>query len=269
MKDFSMRQQVNYILHHKNVNIKIINSDLNSTHISLYNALFLIWNECGFDTELSVNRNDVMKLSKIGSANTYTKCLKELDSKGFIKYNPSYNPLIGSKINLYRFDKGSDNSSVKGSSKGTDKGSDKGSDTLYKLNKLLNKETIKLINSNPEVLNENLSLWINSIDVEIKKNENIIYPYETEKFYKAWELWKRYKKEQHNFKYKGDTSEQAALKKIGELSSGSEITAITIIEQSISNSWSGLFQIKNNNNGTGQNKQKGFIAYAQENGIFK
>ena len=69
-----MKQDVNYINHHKNANMKMIELNLNSTHISLYNALFLIWNECGYDTELSINRNDVMKLSKIGSANTYTKC---------------------------------------------------------------------------------------------------------------------------------------------------------------------------------------------------
>lgn len=135
-----MKQNVNYISHHKNIHIKMIeDTSITSIHISLYNALFLIWNECGFDTELSINRNDVMKLSKIGSANTYTKGLKMLDKLGYIKYIPSYNPLIGSIVNLYRYDKGSDKGSVKSSSKGTGKGCD----TLYKP---LNKETIKPLN---------------------------------------------------------------------------------------------------------------------------
>lgn len=73
----------------------------------------------------------------------------------YILYKPSYNPLVGSKINLYRFDKGSD----KGSVKGTSNGSDKGSDTLYKL---LNTKTIKLLKQNKDLINDKLEFWINS-----------------------------------------------------------------------------------------------------------
>ena len=156
-----MKQDVNYVKHHKAANLKLIELKLSSSHVSLYNALFLIWNESSFDTELSVNRNDVMMLSRIGSANTYTKCLKELDDAKLIKYKPSFNPLIGSTINLYRFDKGSDKGCVNSSSKGTDKGSgvgcDNGCDTLYKL---LNSETIKLLNNNSEIVNLHLESWI-------------------------------------------------------------------------------------------------------------
>ena len=59
-----------------------------------------------------------MLACKIGSANTYTKCLKQLDHWGYIEYKPSYNPMRGSLVNLYNFD----NSTDKGSDKGTDKG---------------------------------------------------------------------------------------------------------------------------------------------------
>lgn len=153
-----MKQDVNYIKHHKGVNLKLMEDDLSAHHISLYNALFLIWNECSFDTELSINRNDVMKLSKIGSANTYTKALHDLDEKGYLKYTPSYNPLKGSKVNLYRFDKGTDKGSVKGGSKGSDNGTDNGGDTLYKqgnpLNPL-NKETDAVPTSTGDPLNGN------------------------------------------------------------------------------------------------------------------
>lgn len=161
-----MRQTVNYITHHKSVNDKFIESTLNSSHISLYNALFLIWNNCGFDTDLSINRNDVMKLSKIGSANTYTKCLKDLDKEGFLKYLPSFNPLIGSKINMYRFDKGTD--------KGTDKGIGVGSgNSTATLSKQLNKETIKLININVDLVNDNLKEWISELSKTFKNKEQI------------------------------------------------------------------------------------------------
>lgn len=133
----------------------MIELKLNPTHISLYNALFLIWNECGFEKELSINRNDMMKMAKIGSANTYTKCLKDLDKFKLLKYKPSYNPLIGSVVNLYRFDKGNCNSIEHSTRHGIDKGSDDsiGNSTddsiehsIATLYKLLNLETYKLLN---------------------------------------------------------------------------------------------------------------------------
>jgi hypothetical protein len=95
---------------------------LSSSHISLYYALFFEWNESRFLDTFFINRLEMMNASKIGSVNTYTKCLKELDSFGYIKYLPSFNPNKGSMVNLFIFDNGTD----KGSSKGTDKGSDKG-----------------------------------------------------------------------------------------------------------------------------------------------
>ena len=49
-----------------------------------------------------------MKLSHIGSVNTYVRCLKELHTWGYLEYVPSYNPQRGSRVNLYRFDTGSD-----------------------------------------------------------------------------------------------------------------------------------------------------------------
>lgn len=49
-----------------------------------------------------------MQLSKIGSVNTYTKCLKQLHDWSYIIYHPSYNPHVGSQVTLISFDKGSD-----------------------------------------------------------------------------------------------------------------------------------------------------------------
>lgn len=77
-------------------------------HISLYLSLFRRWNLNFFKNPISIARDELMKSAKIGSVNTYTKCLKELDKYGFIRYEPSYNPHVGSSVYLYRFDKGSD-----------------------------------------------------------------------------------------------------------------------------------------------------------------
>ena len=81
---------------------------LSPYHISLYMALFRRWNLNFFRNPISVSRDELMRLSKIGSVNTYTKCLKQLDAFGFIQYEPSYNPHRGSLVYLYSFDKGDD-----------------------------------------------------------------------------------------------------------------------------------------------------------------
>lgn len=122
-------KSVNYVAHHRSVYFKMSEDDrLSPYHLSVYNALFMLWNECGFADKLSINRNDVMRLSKIGNQNTYTKVLKQLHDYGYIVYEPSFNPLKGSLVTIIRCDKGSDKGSVKGGSKG----GDKGGDTLYK-----------------------------------------------------------------------------------------------------------------------------------------
>lgn len=158
---------VNFIKQYRQVQLKMSEDKKISPHqISLYWALFTLWNECGFAHELSINRNDVMRLSKIGNANTYTNCLKVLDQQKYIKYHPSYNPLIGSKVTIIRYDKGSGEGTAKGGGTSGGIGSGEGTDTLYKL---LNNKTIKLINKNASLVNSNLEKWINSESKPKKK----------------------------------------------------------------------------------------------------
>ena len=108
----------------------------------------------------------------------------------------------------------------------------------------------KAVNVNDNVnVNVNVNDNVNEIK---KKKEEIFYPFESEKFFKMWEMWKGYKQDQHKFTYKSNLSEQAALKKLGELAAGSEIAAISIIEESIAQGYKGLFELKNYNNGKKQ-----------------
>jgi hypothetical protein len=72
-------------------------------HISLYFSLFQFWNLNRFKNPISIARQETMRLSKIGSINTYIKCVKELDKWGYIKYYPSHNPLKGSLVNMCNF----------------------------------------------------------------------------------------------------------------------------------------------------------------------
>jgi len=76
---------------------------LNPTHISLYIALFQFWNYNRFPNEFYINREEVMKFSKIGSNTTYHRCIKELSHWKYILYSPSHNPFKGSKVKLFNF----------------------------------------------------------------------------------------------------------------------------------------------------------------------
>lgn len=77
-------------------------------HVSLYITLFQFWNLNHFRNPLSISRHEVMSISKIGSVNTYLRCLKELHAWDYIRYEPSFNPQRGSKVHLYRFDIGNE-----------------------------------------------------------------------------------------------------------------------------------------------------------------
>ena len=73
--------------------------------------------------------------------------------------------------------------------------------------------------------------------------KDLDYPFSSDRFFKAWEIYKQFRKDEHNFKYKAKTSEQAALTKLGRLSEGNEQKAIDIIRQTIENGWKGLFEL--------------------------
>jgi len=96
---------MNYIKHLTAFLQKVKSDDrLNSSHISLYLALFHYWNINMFENPLSVNRAQMLGLSKIGSQHTYYKCLKELHSFGYIHYVPSHHPAKGCLVYLCTFD---------------------------------------------------------------------------------------------------------------------------------------------------------------------
>ena len=95
---------MNYIKHLSGF-FDLVSEDwtLNPTHVSLYIALFHYWNINRFQNPISLTRDEVMRISKISSKATYHKCIKDLDNKGYIKYEPSNNPFRGSLATLIDF----------------------------------------------------------------------------------------------------------------------------------------------------------------------
>ncbi|RFS20074.1 hypothetical protein DVR12_20355 [Chitinophaga silvatica] len=80
----------NYIKHLNSFFAKVWTDDrLNSNHISLYMALFQIWNQYRFSSPFPIIREEVMRLSRIKSKDTYVKCLRQLHDRAYIVYQPS------------------------------------------------------------------------------------------------------------------------------------------------------------------------------------
>lgn len=71
---------------------------LTSFHVALYMALFHYWNVNRFISPISVPREDLMKLSAMGSKNTYLKSLRQLEDFGYIKYQPGSGNFFKNKI---------------------------------------------------------------------------------------------------------------------------------------------------------------------------
>ncbi|MCW4451164.1 transcriptional regulator [Kaistella sp. BT6-1-3] len=80
---------------------QILNNDrLSPTHISMYMSLFQLWTINRFENQFRIVREEVMKVSKIKSVATYHKCLTDLHNLGYIIYEPSFNPYIGSLVTI-------------------------------------------------------------------------------------------------------------------------------------------------------------------------
>ena len=77
---------------------------LSSYHISLYMAIFQHWNANRFSEQFTISRAEMMGLARIGSANTYARCMKELTDWGYIHYKASSNLHCGSTVSCIRFD---------------------------------------------------------------------------------------------------------------------------------------------------------------------
>lgn len=65
-------------------------------------------------------------------------------------------------------------------------------------------------------------------------------------FADAFTIWLDYKKKQFKFEYKTERSLKAAYAELVRLSGNDSDIAMRIVEQSMSNGWKGLFELKNN-----------------------
>ena len=174
--------KTNYIRHLSQFYLLISeDTNLNSTHVSLYMALFQFWNLNRFKNPFYINRGDVMRLSKIGSKSTYHKCLRDLDKWKYIIYYPSHNPLKGSEIKMYNY--GTSSSQVQGQLL---------EQNSPKIGQVLGQAEVSLINNNKqkETYKQERPNSINEVILFFNKSE---WPkIEGEKFFSYYESlnWK-------------------------------------------------------------------------------
>ena len=90
---------MNYIKHLNNFYDKIYyDRTIAPCQIALYLALFQYWNKERFQNPIYINRDEIMRLSKISSTTTYHRSMNILHDSGYIIYQPSFSPHRGSQI---------------------------------------------------------------------------------------------------------------------------------------------------------------------------
>ena len=159
---------MNYIKHLTGFFNKIADENkLNPTHISLYLALFQCWNVNRFKNPTGISREEIMKASKINSNATYHKCMKELQTLGFIEYLPTFNPHSSSNVNMINF---SEEAKTK----------QKHEPLTYSNNEPVQKTTLSKNNKAIEQVNEqayiynNKQTYLNNINIDIGTNSNFL-----------------------------------------------------------------------------------------------
>jgi len=175
---------MNYIKHLTGFFIRIAAEEtIYPTHISLYLALFQSWNVNRFKNPIAISRDEMMKTSRIASKATYHKCIKELQSLGFIDYIPSYNPYSGSEVILHDL---SDRKAVfktqtssiivqtqplnnQANSKGTEQVNEP---NIYNKKKTFKKNKNLSIDINTKILNEEKFLEVSKKEKSSAKKEN-------------------------------------------------------------------------------------------------
>ena len=69
-------------------------------HISVAFALIQCWIENSANATFKISRSMLMPAAKIHSTATYHKVLRDLQSFGYLEYQPSYHPIKASLIRL-------------------------------------------------------------------------------------------------------------------------------------------------------------------------
>lgn len=201
-------------------------------HTAIYFFAIEHCNRLGWKKKFGFPTSMVLEANGIKSYSSYKKHFDEIVDFGFfIVHEYSKNQYSSNVIELTLNVKAHTKAQSKALDKALQKHSTKQSQSTVSIDKQLNNITNKQYNK------EQLSKF----DFSIFNNDSIV---------DFWLNWINYKKEQFKDEYKSDSSHQIAINKLCKLSNGDTKTAKEIIENSISNLYKGLFELKQQNNAT-------------------
>jgi hypothetical protein len=93
---------VNFIHHYLGVRREFYRDKrTRQSHVMVYEALFISWNEVRWDNPFLAFRDDLMKLAKVGSKTTFIGCMHDLNKWGYLRYLPSSSPNVTSMVEMY------------------------------------------------------------------------------------------------------------------------------------------------------------------------
>ena len=205
-------------------------------HYAIYFFAIEHCNRLGWKDKFGLPSQMVMEAIGVRNWRTYSAGLNELVDFGFIKMiETSRNQYSSNIIAIVKNTKAPTKAQSKALDKALQKHSTKHSQSTVSIDKQLNNITIKQYNKEQ----------IERFDFSSFSDLSIL---------QSWCDWLNYKKEQFKDEYKSDKSHQIAINKLAKISKGNSITANAIIEESISNLYKGLFELKQQNNGTTNTK---------------
>ncbi len=199
-------------------------------HVAIYCFSVEHCNRLGWKKNFGLPTTMVMEAVGIKSYNTYSKSFNDLVEFGFITLvEKSKNQYSANIIALSKFNKALD----KALDKALIKHNAKQVQSTIQSNDSINKQL------NNKQLNNITSIQLEDIDFSSFDNSEIL---------NVWLEWLTFKKEQFSQEYKNPKSNQKALNSLFKLSKGKTEIARMIVDQSISNLYKGLFELKQSNN---------------------
>jgi hypothetical protein len=203
-------------------------------HYAIYFFAIEHCNRLGWKSKFGLPSQMVMESIGVKNWRTYSSGLNDLVEWGFISMvevsKNQYSSNIISLSATVKNTKADTKALDKALSKHSQKQHTKQSQSIVSIDKQLNNLTKNNLTKN-------------------NKGGVIMLPFDSDIFFDVWCNWKEYQSKEFKFSYKSNISEQAALKKLFNISEQNEDTAIKIITQSIESTWKGFFKIKLEHNG--------------------
>jgi hypothetical protein len=208
-------------------------------HYAIYFFAIEHCNRLGWKDNFGLPSQMVMEAIGVKNWKTYSSGLNDLVDFGFLKMiEISRNQYSSNIVAIVKNTKALTKALDKALSNHSTKHSQSTARGTVSIDKQLNNITIKQLNNitSDQIKNLNFSMFDNP------------------KIIDHWSDWINFKKNQFKQNYKDEKSHQIAINKLAKLSGNRTLIAEQIIENSISNLYKGLFEIKNNGNGTTNKK---------------